>query len=102
MNNKTEDRINDFIVSGLKLYHKFNAEGKKDLANKVLVFTTELSDLLLKLSSVGNSEVHCGCGRKLTDPYEIEFFNNEGECAGCEHVRSDLRFEPREEAENDD
>lgn len=33
------------------------------------------------------------CGKAYTNPLEVEFLDLNGECSGCDHVRSDIGYE---------
>ncbi len=48
-----------------------------------------IRDLNEKMITYDRVNIICHCGRILTKEYEIEFYNHVGECAFCDHIRSE-------------
>jgi exo-beta-1,3-glucanase (GH17 family) len=101
MNNTTETQINQFLKAGLNLHLQLKKAKRDELATAVLAFTSSLANLLLETSSVRNSysKVFCHCGRQLKQGFEIQFYNNSGDCLSCDSVRGDIQREQRSDCE---
>lgn len=83
-----EQKINKYLLQGLKTYQSLKKQGKEKEAILILRITSEIADLALEVLGIreGYNKVTCRCGRQLKTADEIQFFNQIGTCLGCDHV----------------
>ena len=72
----TEEKINDYLLTGLRAYTALKQKGWKKEADLVLAVTSNLVDNLITDNNFRQKyqKVFCSCGKQLIKGFQIEFF----------------------------
>lgn len=86
-NGSANNYINEFLQKSLRLVQEMEKHGDYEGAKLILVTSSELTQLFLKIENIQPYKVRCHCGKWLRIADELSCYKATGECLHCDHLR---------------